>query len=260
MSGATEQFYDRFSSQFVRDYVRGNRRVDYQLAFLTAAIPAATSRALVIGCGSGDAARRIARLAADCRIVAVDLSGENVRLAQRLNPHPRVTYRKADVLEGDAEPSAAPFDVVVLPDVYEHIPLPKRAVLHRRLDYMLGADGRLVLTVPSPSKQIRLAAQGHGLQIVDEIVTADDLRTLARDLGGGLIYLNEISVWEPGDYLHAIVARGTARDLPIAAPRYPNPLAPIRDLVRAPFRSIYVRLRLRNRAAVDAVDGADDRA
>jgi SAM-dependent methyltransferase len=215
MNEAVEEFYDGFSRRFIRDYVRGNRRVERQVAFLAAAIPRATTRALVIGCGTGEAARCIAaRIAPSSHVLAVDISGENLRLARLLHPHPRVTYAQLDVLTATLDGC---FDVIVLPDVYEHIPVQMRGVLHERLNRVLAADGRVLLTVPSPGTQAALADAGEARQIVDEVVTTADLVTLARDVGGDVTYLNRISVWQAHDYVHAAITRGSQQVAPLSA-------------------------------------------
>jgi len=62
--------------------------------------------------------------------------------------------------------------------------------------------------VPSPGKQASLYASGHGLQVVDEVVTLEDLHLVARSVGGVLTYFNMISIWDTNDYIHAVIERG----------------------------------------------------
>ena len=143
-SPSARQFYDGFTGAFLRDYVRGNLRVDRQFRFLAEAISPADRNILVIGCGIGHVGRFLAGKARCAHIVASDLSGECIRLANRLFPHPRVEYRVLDAL---CDPIDGAFDLVVLPDVYEHIPASSRGVLHERLARVLGVRGRIALTV-----------------------------------------------------------------------------------------------------------------
>ena len=259
MTNATQRFYDQFSSRFVRDYVWGNLRVERQLKFLAAAIPPAVRTALVIGCGSGESARFVAhRVARGSTVLGVDISSESLRLARALNSHPRVRYEQLDVLSDELE---GIFDVVILPDVYEHIPAAMRRVLHQKLDGALAEEGRVLLTFPSPGHQAALAAAGEGLQIVDEVVTLDDMRDLARDVRAELTYFNLISVWRANDYVHAGITRGTgtvkALDdrtrIPLQSTRDGLPIRvgmrfgvdrPVR-LMRAGYRYLRLRIRLR---------------
>ena len=212
MKSVVETFYDQFSRTFIRDYVIGNRRVDRQIAFFCDAIPRSVQRILVIGCGSGMAAKAVASWCRKARVLAIDLSEENLRLARALHAHPRVAYEHLDVTVDALD---GRFDAILLPDVYEHIPVAARSHLHSSLALALTDQGRILITVPSPGKQASLAARG-GLQIVDEVVSLDDIAHLARDVSGTLAYLNVVSIWEANDYMHAVVARDTAEVRPLS--------------------------------------------
>ncbi len=198
-------FYDEFSTRLIRDYVHGNRRVDAQLAFSIGAIPPAARRILIVGSGCGYEARRMAqRASADSTILAIDISSTNIARARQLQPHPRVEHRQADILADTIEP---PWDVILLPDVYEHIPTEDRPTLHKVLHRLLADRGSLVLTLPSPRLQAYLKEQGQGLQVVDETVTHTDLAALAGDVGGVMTYFKLVSVWSVNDYMHVIIER-----------------------------------------------------
>lgn len=212
MTRDVEAYYDEFSRRVLADIVDGNRRVDRQLALLSSAVPRDVRAVLVIGFGSGQAAHHVAGIAREAVITGVDISREHVRLAEALFAHPRITYRQRDVTTDALDGT---YDVVVLPDAYEHIPLASRPALHAQLDRVLASDGRLILTLPSPGHQALLAARGDGLQIVDETVTLDDLVRLARDVHGTLTYFNVISVWGANDYVHAVIERLADRELPL---------------------------------------------
>lgn len=198
---SVEEFYNKFSAKFIEDLVNGNERVDQQLIFLQRAIPATTKSVLVIGCGSGQGAHFIAtRVAKEAKILAVDISPENLRLARAVFSHPNITYFQADVTTDRMD---GRFEVTVLPDVYEHIPINSRGILHDKLRTLLAGRGRILLTIPSPQKQRSLPPEE--LQIVDEIVTLQDLNELAVEVAGTLTYFNTISVWQTNDYIHAAI-------------------------------------------------------
>lgn len=236
------RFYDDFTGTFVRDYVRGNPRVDYQFQFLAEAISPADRNILVIGCGIGHVGRFFARKARSAHVVASDLSSECIRLANRLFRHPRVEYRVLDALR---DPIGGTFDLIVLPDVYEHIPASSRGVLHERLARVLGALGRIALTCPTPGHQAMLRAGGGPLQPVDEDVTLEHLQALARDVGGALTFYRMISVWRTNDYFHAVIERGAEPVRELQAPdRYllksGTGHCPLCDIVRRWWRRFRV--------------------
>ncbi|MGH7162658.1 MAG: class I SAM-dependent methyltransferase [Planctomycetota bacterium] len=242
MKGDVERFYDEFSRAFVRDYVHGNARVDRQLQFLEESLPRDARSVLVVGCGSGESARHVARrIAQRARVLAVDISGQNLRLARALHSHPRVEYRKLDVV---AEPLEGEFDAVVLPDVYEHIPRAARGALHAKLRGVLGEGGRVLLTVPTAAKLRALADAGEALQIVDEEVTPGDLLRLADEVGATLTYLAFVSVWESNDYIHAMAERGAERVGPRDGSRLKRGRRrPLRALLRRSGLLPYLRAR-----------------
>lgn len=205
MTDSIEQYYDNFSTRFVEDIVQGNERIAHQLDFFHKAISESAKSVLVIGCGSGQGAHFIATsVAPNARLLAIDLSSENLRLAQSLFPDQRIEYRKVDVTRDAIE---GEWDVIVLPDVYEHIPKDQRENVHTKLDRLLSQKGKILFTVPSPGKQLALQTSGEGLQIVDEVVTLEDLVKVASDTGGMLTYFNSISIWETNDYLHVMIER-----------------------------------------------------
>jgi SAM-dependent methyltransferase len=208
-----ETFYNNFSQTFIRDYIYGNERIKRQLEFFISAIHPETERILVIGCGSGQGAHFIAKwVAKKARILAVDISTENLRLAQDLFSHDRIKYRQVNVV---TEAIAGNWDAIVLPDVYEHIPIAARGDLHRKFDTLLSPQGKILFTIPSPGKQAALYASGEGLQVVDEVVTLEDLIEVAKAVGGTLTYWNTISVWNTNDYVHATIERKAAEIGPI---------------------------------------------
>lgn len=205
MSSDVESYYDRFSKRLVRDLIYGNERIQQQLEFLSRAIPADTKSVLVIGSGSGQAVHFIAsKVAPNAKVLAVDISANNLELGKTLFSHQNVEYRKIDITRDEVN---GQWEVIVLPDVYEHIPRPVRDKVHAALDKLLSTNGRILLTLPTPGKQRALVEGGEGLQIVDEIVTLEDLAGLAASVHATLTYFNMISVYDTNDYIHSVIER-----------------------------------------------------
>ena len=241
MSVDVKKYYDERSRQWARQFASGNRRIDRQRALVSAAIRRDASRVLIIGCGIGDLAHHIAsRVAPSAHVLATDISGEAVHIARRLHAHRRVAYRVLDAVTDEIE---GEYDVIILPDTYEHIPIPLRKILHERLARAMSARSMCILTLPSPSHQRHLKEQAEGLQIIDEIVTLDDLRVLAQDVGGELSYFNMIHVWRANDYIHAVIERGAATAVALGdADRTPLKRAPDTVWRRRLLRATGIRL------------------
>lgn len=239
-----EAYYNEFSPKFVEDFVHGNDRVKRQLDFFAEAIPPETRRVLVIGCGSGQGAHHIAtRIATEARVLGVDISESNLRLASALFAHERVEYRRMDVTR---ETPDGEWDIIVLPDVYEHIPREAHARLHARLDQLLAPRGKVLFTLPSPGYQKHLYKTGEGLQVVDEIITMEDLVQFAANVKGELTYFRLISIWLTNDYLHAMIERGSEEMREIgAADSLPVKGLPPRNLSTRGRDFLLHRLRLK---------------
>lgn len=201
-----EKFYNKFSSNFIKDYIYGNKRIQRQMEFFKNAIPKNAENVLVIGCGSGQTAFYIAkRCAKRANILAVDISSEALRIGKSIFRHDRVKYQKSNILTGSI---GGEWNVVVLPDTYEHIPLDSRNLLHSKVSKLLHPRGRILITVPSPYYQAYLRRKHpEELQVVDETIELVDLMGFADDVSGVLSYFNIISVWSTNDYIHAVIER-----------------------------------------------------
>ncbi|RJX16610.1 MAG: class I SAM-dependent methyltransferase [Desulforudis sp.] len=208
MTDAVKEYYDKFSAKFINDLVFGNARVNQQLRFFAESIPPAASNILVIGSGSGEGVFFIAKnIAKHARLLALDISSENISMAKALFPHKNITYQEQDVLTGGVE---GKWDVIVLPDVYEHIPVSARSNLHGKLKDLLSDRGKIILTVPSPIHQKYLRGLGKGLQIIDEDVDLEALLAMADGVGAEIAYFVYVSVWHHNDYIHVILERNTS--------------------------------------------------
>jgi 2-polyprenyl-3-methyl-5-hydroxy-6-metoxy-1,4-benzoquinol methylase len=204
-SNRVKSFYNRFNDRLVKDYLEGNRRVDAQVEFLHGIMDTTVARVLVVGCGNGLLAFEVAdKIAKKAQVLAIDISPKNIETAKHLFPHHRIEYQQADVLKDSI---AGNFEAIVLPDVYEHIPVDQRDKLHKRLAEMMSKSASLLLTFPSEFHQQHLFEQQTGLQIVDEIVVLEDIQKLAQDVLGVVTYYNLISVWNRHDYVHAVIDR-----------------------------------------------------
>lgn len=166
----------------------------------------ADHRVLEIGCGVGTVTQLIAEeLGPRGSLIALDLSPRSVEVATaRLTGFANVRLLAGDVLESEI---AGPFDVVVLPDVIEHIPLETHSALFGRIASWLAPDGFVLLHYPNPH---HLAwCQVHRpeeLQIIDQPIHADQLLANAYPHGLSLDFMQTYSIWiRDGDYVVAVL-------------------------------------------------------
>jgi trans-aconitate 2-methyltransferase len=165
-------------------------------------------RVLEVGAGIGTLTGLLAEeLGPGGSLLAVDLSPHSIELArERLHSHANIELLAADVLELELERK---FDVIVLPDVIEHIPLDLHDRLFGRLTGWLTDDGFIFLNYPNP---LYLAwCHEHTpevLQIIDQPVHADVLVSNAYRHGLYLDRLETYSLWvREGDYVRAVLRR-----------------------------------------------------
>lgn len=233
MDSKVQQYYDIFSSHLLKSYIRGDRRTICLRVFLRGAISRCTDSILEIGCGVGANAIYIARrIAPFARILAIDISRKNIELAKLLFEHKNVTFDCLDATESDIARSR--FSVIVMPDVYEHIPVHKRPALHSRIANLLAENGKVIITLPYPLAQDAARREGKNLQIIDEPVLLEDLLKFADDIQGTLTYYALVSADYTNEYVHAIIEKGIGFP---SAMESPDRLA----IKRAPRRSSYLR-------------------
>lgn len=174
---------------------------------------------LELGCGIGTLTGLLAEgLDSGGSVTAIDLSPASIESAEeRLSGFDNVRLLAADVLETDLEGS---FDVVVLPDVIEHIPLENHRALFERVASWVKPDGFVLLNYPGPHYQ-EWNREHHPerLQIIDQTVHVDVLSSNAYPNGLYIDHLATYSIWmREGDYVAAVLrplaGPGTFTELP----------------------------------------------
>ncbi len=202
-TSASPDYYDAHIDGKLAGFLKGNVRVEHAARRIEQYAPRSPRRILEIGCGIGDVSWRMDRHFTPERIDGVDTSPASIDVAallfgsERLRFHCGMTHDLD--LPGD-------YDLIVLMDVYEHIPKAGRPEFHTELRRLLSPRGRIILTCPTPRKQADLRANNPaGLQPVDEDVSLQDLLQLSIDLQVPILCYEEIDVWNAGDYAHAVL-------------------------------------------------------
>jgi glycosyltransferase involved in cell wall biosynthesis len=235
-------YYDDFAPQLLVDYVHGNPRIERAIELLLRWTPAGARNVLDIGCGLGWSSHEIARNRRRARVLGLDLSDASIDMARRLFSADNLRFDTIDV----TTPSWAPettYDVVSLLDVYEHVPADSRDAFNRAVASLLSDDARIVFTLPSESHQTFLAREDpEGLQPVDETITRPILEDFAQVSGGQVVAFEPVTVWSPGDYIHAVIEKGTP----------PPPQPGVEGLEPRHDRDARVRGRLHIRITDDA--------
>jgi trans-aconitate methyltransferase len=199
-------FYDETLQQRLRDYIYGNDRITAAQHLVNSLIDCATERALEVGCGLGISAAKFVQRHEWLKVHAVDISPKVIEAANKLfRGNDRLIFEVSDMR---AVPRLAPYDLITMLDVYEHIPRDTWPQFNAVLGAALSATGTIAITTPSRLHQEHLARENPaGLQIVDETVELPDLLALAKDVSGSVVYFRQVSIWHTNDYIHAVIKR-----------------------------------------------------
>jgi trans-aconitate 2-methyltransferase len=165
-------------------------------------------RVLEIGCGIGTLTGLIAgAIGREGSLFAVDVSPKSIEVArERLARFGNTRFVVGDILE---VPISDRFDVVVLPDVIEHIPLELHSTLFSRVVGWVEPDGFVLLHYPSPRYQEWCREHRPDLlQIVDESIQADALTANTYRHGLHLEFLQTYPIWtREGEYQVVVLRR-----------------------------------------------------
>lgn len=163
-------------------------------------------RVLEVGCGIGAVTELVlAELGPAGSIVAVDLSPRSIDLARhRLGDDRRLELLTLDVVES---PPDGQFDVVLLPDVIEHIPAEHHPGLFMNLAGRLDPGGFVLLHYPNPNHlEWCHANKPETLQVIDLPIHADLLIPNAYAAGLYLHSYETYPIWvREGDYVVAVL-------------------------------------------------------
>ena len=213
-SSDVKEFYERFADDvLLEDFRRFNLRQDAVRQLCRRFVPRG-ARVLEVGCGVGIISKYLASLG--CSVVGLDLSENNIRVATAYAGSGRCEFKVLDVVAGAPElASLGTFDAILLPDVLEHIPKDRYALLFTTLQERLSESGKILLTFPSPEYQRHLkASHPERLQVVDETV---ELADITRAASLRLEYFSSCDVWEKNQYNHVVLSADREYDpAPIA--------------------------------------------
>lgn len=198
------RFYDDYATRQLRTGINDRHRSILRL--LQRYGFSSGQRVLEIGCGIGTLTELLlAQVGRTGELVATDVSPKSIEIAhQRLGHPPQLQLIPGDVLALDFD---GEFDVVVLPDVIEHIPLELHDTLFARLAGWVRDDGFVLLHYPDPHHLEWVAAnQPEVLQIIDQPIHAGTVIANADANGLFLTNYERYSIWhQPADYVVAVL-------------------------------------------------------
>lgn len=165
------------------------------------------SNVLEVGCGIGTVSSLILKFISKGRFVGVDISGESITLAKKINS----AYQNAEFLVNDmsAFKHSLKFDFVVLPDVLEHIPLDQHFNLFRVLNLVTTPDATVLINIPEPNclNWVR-KHKPESLQIIDQSLSMQDLLNNTYPHGFKLFSMNSYALqYVENDYTSIVLKK-----------------------------------------------------
>ncbi len=202
-----KKYYDQEVVGKIRDFVKGNLRVEKAWNTIENWAPESPKRILEVGCGIGSISWRMSYLWEKSEVVGIDISPKSIEVAKTLFGDSKVSFSRiengltVDSLSGK-------FDLIIFMDVYEHIPPESRFSVHKALNKLSSDDGRIIITVPTPRFQNWLKNYDpEKIQPVDEDISLETMQKLAQDTEKEILLYQDINVWREGDYAHVVLGK-----------------------------------------------------
>jgi trans-aconitate 2-methyltransferase len=205
-----EAYYDEYVERQLR--VGVNKRHHSILEKLKKSGLQSTNHVLEIGCGIGTFTSLLIREVSSGQVVSMDISGASIRYANDHNTHANLKFIHADAANHDFGTQL--FDVIVLPDVLEHIPIELHHQLFEKLAKVLKPSGFIFIHIPNPY-YLEWCHEHRPdlLQVIDQPISTDIL--VQNTYSHGLIIeeLKSYSIWVVHhDYQYAVLRKNGYQD------------------------------------------------
>ncbi|MFZ4784076.1 MAG: class I SAM-dependent methyltransferase [Flavobacteriales bacterium] len=163
-------FYDQYSDQQKKIWVNIRHRSIMQRLQKNGLDT--TSNVLEIGCGVGTLTSLLVKKAG--KVLAIDISPTSIELAKKnLCNRSNIQFLVSDMSDFT---STEKFDLIVLPDVLEHIPIEQHAALFATLKRVLASHGKICIHIPDPYALEWIRKHTPELmQIIDQSLYTDQL-------------------------------------------------------------------------------------
>lgn len=160
---------------------------------------------LEIGCGIGTVTSLLGKYLTKGRLVSVDISSENVRIAKQFTKK----YTNIDILVSDMSDfnHSLIFDFVILPDVLEHIPISQHNNLFSILRKLTHEESVVFINIPNPySLEYFHEHEPDVLQIIDQPLYTN---VLLENIYNNNFYLHSLRTYslsiKEGDYQAIVI-------------------------------------------------------
>lgn len=185
-------------------------------------------RVLEIGSGIGTVTTLILRnLSKSGSLVGLDISPKSIKLAK--NALKKCQNVELHVGTIETVRINEKFDIIVLPDVIEHIPIKDHKILFKKVDGLLKDTGFVLIHMPDPDYlQWCITNQSASLQIIDQPIFTEILLDSLRNTDLKIFYMESYSIFTLSpDYQVIVLKKKCQLDY---QPARPNPIPMIKRI------------------------------
>ena len=167
---------------------------------------------LEVGCGIGTFTSLIIPYIDEGSITAMDISPKSIEVAKHDYESSNVNFLAQDATAYDFKGEL--FDVIILPDVLEHIPIDLHDGLFKKLSSVLTHDGFIFIHIPNPVYlEWCHKNKPEILQVIDQPITTDILVENTYKHGLFIEELKTYPIWvEHNDYQYIVLKKNNYQD------------------------------------------------
>ncbi len=131
------------------------------------------SNILEIGCGIGTVSKLLIDMIPNGKFVGCDISPKSITYAKQFNPNNNATFIVTDMSDFTHD---LKFDLVVFPDVLEHIPVDQHFRLFENVAKVCSSNAKWYINIPEPHALNYIREnKPELLQIIDQSLSMQDL-------------------------------------------------------------------------------------
>ena len=149
--------------------------------------------ALEIGCGPGYSTYNLTKKISKGKILGIDISEENIAIAKKI--HEKTSNVEFHVSDMSDFITDIKFDIVILPDVLEHIPFDQHHDLFKTIRSCLKDSGSVIINIPDPDYlEFEHVTNKENLQVIDQPIHTYILSEKLKDTGLKITHLQCYSI------------------------------------------------------------------
>ncbi|MCX7697476.1 MAG: class I SAM-dependent methyltransferase [Bacteroidales bacterium] len=208
-----EQFYDDYVERQIKAGIN-ERHISIFEKLIKAGLKKHHT-VLEVGCGIGTLTSLLAPFLKNGYLLSMDLSKKSIAEAKKFLGH----FKNLTLIHGDFLNYSfhETFDVIVFPDVIEHIPLEFHEKLFQKCTQLLRPKGFIFIHIPNPYYIEWLHIhQPESLQIIDQPIHLSTLLKFTEPHHLIITKYETYSIWfKDGDYQYIILQKKDAFDFTV---------------------------------------------